>query len=552
MSAFHPIANSFPRSVGVIGGGTSGYFAALALKRRFPRLNVTIVESREVPIIGVGEATTTLMPPFLHAQLGLDVVELFQTVKPTLKLGIKFEWGLPDPNYYFTYPFGDADPIEACAFDGHVRNQSLSAMLMSRDRAPLLREPDGRVVSLLSRLKFAYHLDNAPFVAFLAKASVGAGIGHEVMTIASVATRSDGHGVSTVRGTDGRELQFDFYIDATGFRSLLLEQTLGSTFVSYASSLFCDRAIVAAVAQREGVIRPYTTAETMDAGWCWRIPLLGEDHRGYVHSSAFLSEEAALAEMRAKIPGLGEPRTVGFRSGRRRDFWIENTAGIGNAYGFVEPLESTALHMVIVEIGYLIAGLEGMERGDDTAKYVAFVNGAIGSHWDFLRWFLAIHYRFNRRRDTEFWRAARAGADTSGLAAVIERFHRDGPWVASDGERFQTGDPAFGFSGAMLLLLGQHVGGPIQARGNVTRPEWDERVAKLRALADRALPQREALAILGRDPALLSDFASAPSSWCGGDTDRVDLAGQDGRMVHPRSGGAPFTDALEPLLRSIR
>ncbi|MEI8257104.1 MAG: tryptophan 7-halogenase, partial [Deltaproteobacteria bacterium] len=138
---------SRPRSVGVIGGGTSGYFAALALRQRFPDMTVTVVESPDIPIIGVGEATTSLMPPFLHKQLGIDPVEMFRRVKPTFKLGIKFEWGLPDPDYYFTYPFGDADPIEAFAFDRDLRRQSLVSMLMGADCAPVLRGPEGQIVS---------------------------------------------------------------------------------------------------------------------------------------------------------------------------------------------------------------------------------------------------------------------------------------------------------------------------------------------------------------------------------------------------------------------
>src|SRR5262249_11227469 len=151
----------------------------------------------------------------------------------------------------------------------------------------------------------------------------------------------------------------DLYVDASGFRSLLLEKFLGSPFESYASSLFCDRAIVAAVPQTRA-IHPYTTAETMAAGWCWRIPVGGEDHRGYVHASAFLDEDAAVAEMARANPGMGEVRVVRFRSGRHRDLWLKNVVAVGNAYGFVEPLESTALHMVIVEVGYLLQGIESM------------------------------------------------------------------------------------------------------------------------------------------------------------------------------------------------
>ncbi len=476
------------RSVGVIGGGTAGWLTALALKKRFPDLAVTLVESPDIPIIGVGEATTTLMPPFLHQELGLDIVSLFERVKPTFKLGIKFEWGERD----FCYPFGDTDPLRAAACDGNLDQQSLTGMLMLANRiAP----------QLLPRQKFAYHLDNAPFVAFLAENA--AGIAHERMTIDQVMVS---HGqIDCLRGA--RELRFDLYVDATGFRSLLLEEALHSSFIDYSSSLFCDRAIVAAV---PSTMQPYTTAETMNAGWCWRIPVHHEDHRGYVHSSRFLDEESAIAEMRAKNPGMGEPSIVRFRSGRHRDFWLQNVVAVGNSYGFVEPLESTALHMVIVELAYLVAVLAGEID-------LAFANESLALHWDFLRWFLAIHYKFNRRLDTPFWKTARAETNSSGLDEAIARF-REG--VIDSG--FQVGDPAFGYSGVQLLLLGQRVFAPARRED----PNWRARVLGDRELVNAAPSQ----ALARIDPrSLLS-----PNSWILGQAERALVARKT--PLHPRAG----------------
>ncbi len=533
-----------PRTIGVIGGGTAGYFAALAIRKQFPEIAVTVVESKDVPIIGVGEATTTLMPPFLHAQLGLDIVELFNQVQPTFKLGIKFEWGSADPDYFFTYPFGDADPIEAVAFDGDLRTQSLLSLMMTRDLAPVLRGPEGQVVSLLAQTKFAYHLDNAPFVRFLALAAARAGIGHEEMTIATVVPCHDGGGVAALRSPDGRERSFDLYVDAAGFRSLLLEGALGSTFQSYASSLLCDRAIVGVVPQGD-VIQPYTTAETMDSGWCWRIPVVGEDHRGYVHASTHLSEDAAWAEMLAKNPGLKDTWVVRFRSGRHTDFWRANVVAVGNAYGFVEPLESTALHMVIVELAYLLAGIEAMDRPESSLTYPGFASEAVGAHWDYLRWFLSLHYKFNRRLDTPFWRDAREHVDVSGLEGLVGRYRRDGPWLAAEGADFLHGDPAFGFSGAMMILLGQGVEGPVRPRAGMTREVWTARTADQTASLRWALPQEAALAALRADPDMLRQFATSDRSWCTRDVELARVL-PTREWVHPRSG----MPRANPLLRA--
>ena len=531
------------KSIGVVGGGTAGYFAALALQRRFPTLKVTVLESKRIPVIGVGEATTTLLPPFLHAQLGLDVEALYREVKPTWKLGITFEWG--PANRFFTYPFGDANPLEAAAWDGDLRAQSLGSMLMVNDRSPLIREADGSITSLLGRMKWAYHLHNAPFVDFLGREAAARGITHVEGEIARVET--SGAVVDAHHLTDGRRLSFDLYVDASGFRSVLLEGALRSDFLSYASTLFCDTAVVANV-PHGGLVRPSTTAQTMDAGWCWRIPVEAEDHRGYVFSSAFLDEGRAIDELRAKNPGAGEPWVVRFRSGRHRDFWKGNVVAVGNAYGFVEPLESTALHMVVIELGYLLGCLdEGA-----TPEQVAFANERIGAHWDSLRWFLGVHYKFNGRLDTPFWKAARAEVDVGGLQPAIDRFRAEGPWVEERGQRFAPDDPTFGHSGLMMLLLGQGVVAPRAREVAGSAQAWAERTAAQRALVSRALPQAEALAWLRANPEVLRAGVEGPGAWCGGQSQRVHISPSQRSPAHPRPDDHHEADPLEHLLRPLR
>src|SRR5438046_5873519 len=152
------------RRVVVAGGGTAGYLAALALKRQLPGLDVTLIESSKIPIIGVGEATTTLMPPFLHQELGIDIVELYREVQPTWKLGIKFDWGLPG-DYFFNYPFGNGNPVEAQAHDGHINNQSLCSLMMSADRAPTVIGADGEPIPVHEHMPHAYHVQNTRLAA---------------------------------------------------------------------------------------------------------------------------------------------------------------------------------------------------------------------------------------------------------------------------------------------------------------------------------------------------------------------------------------------------
>lgn len=497
------------RSLVVVGGGTAGYFTALAVKRRFPAIDITLVESSKIPIIGVGEATSTLILPFLHRQLGIDSADLYHEVRPTWKLGIKFIWGLPGNDYYFTYPFGFTRTAEAYALDGHIAHHSLVGTLMAVDRVPIVRSPDGEIESLLARSPYAYHLDNRPFVDFLAKRARREGIRYIDAEVENAVVAHDGENIERLILDGERECRADLYVDATGFRSLLIEKTLGSPFISYASSLFCDSAVVGNVPQR-GPIQPYTTAETMDAGWCWRIPVEGEDHRGYVFSSAHLTADQARAEMEAANPGLGETWSLRFRSGRHADFWKGNTVAVGNAYGFVEPLQSTALHMVIIEIAYLISGLEAAERGEPDR---AAINRQLGAHWDYLRWFLALHYKFNRKRDTEFWRTCRETADVSGMQDLLDHHAAVGPWDGNEEAYQLVADPTFGSPGLLITLLGQQVPCPPPAALKVSPARWEEWKAENRSIASRALLQAEALDVVRRRPEILQEVVMFSGSW---------------------------------------
>ncbi|HEV7667693.1 MAG TPA: tryptophan 7-halogenase [Thermoanaerobaculia bacterium] len=509
--------NAFVQSVGILGGGTAGYLAALALRRKAPGLAVTLIESPDIPVIGVGEATTPLLPQFLHADLGLDVHTLFAEVRPTFKLGIRFLWGAPGDGD-FNYPFGPLHLLEPSVYGepgrADLRACSLQSLLMDADAVGLYRTGDGEAAeraSWTSRLgtATAYHLDNERFVSYLKRRAAEVGIERLEATLVDAEVTDDRAGGREVSGlvcADGRRLAFDLYVDCSGFRSFLLERALGSPWRSFESSLWTDRAVVADVPHGNR-LRPYTTAETMAAGWCWNIPQIDSNHRGYVYSSAHLSPEKAEAEMRRANPGMGEAREVRFRSGRHEHFWRGNVVALGNAYGFVEPLESTALHLLIRQIGQL-CGTFPLRRADH--GLAPLLNRRVGAWWDYLRWFLALHYRFNRRLDTPFWQAARAEVDVSHHAELLEAFRHRGPLSYDPAVRssFDYPDPLWGPEGIDTLLLGQGV--PCRLpRPHLSAEAWRARVARMRSVVARAESHSTALGLLAARPDLRERFAAA-------------------------------------------
>ncbi|MSR13263.1 MAG: tryptophan 7-halogenase [Gammaproteobacteria bacterium] len=499
------------RTVGILGGGTAGYLAALTLRRRIPDLEVTLIESSKIPIISVGEATTPEMVRFLHSPglLGLDIADFHRRVQPSIKLGIQFLWGAT-PDSQFSYPFQYAPLVDPMVYDGHLDNQSVAAQLMYADRAPLLDAGGGRAHSLLESVRFAYHLDNERFVAFLKEEAISRGIHYLDAEIRGVEIRDDGENVDHLVTADGRKLQFDLYVDASGFRSVLMEGALKSPFVSYQSSLFTDRAIATNL-PHDGLIKPYTRAHAFDAGWCWSTAFEDRDHIGYVYASSFISDDAAVDEMHRMHPRMGEPRQVKFRSGRHAHFFKGNVVALGNSYAFVEPLESTALHMVIYELEYLTNHFP--LRSDVASK--ARLTEKMNDLWDQLRWFLAIHYRFNRRLDTEFWRAARADADISGARDRLELFCERAPLSDRPSLFYSIIPPDF-FSGDHAfdtLLLGQGVPARL-GPPRLPAAAWHHRAKLRREIAAHALPLAKALPLL-RDvqPELLTEFMANPRSW---------------------------------------
>src|SRR5262249_4452892 len=428
---------------------------------------------------------------------------------PTFKLGIQFLWGEAGDGR-FNYPFQYAPLLDPVVHEGSPDGQSLASLLMSADRAPLIADGNGAAHSLLQIVRFAHHLDNERSVRYLTEEARRRGIHHLDTMVRGAVVTADGEEIDHLVTEDGRELRFDLYVDASGFRSVLLEGALRSPFESYAGSLFTDRAI-AGNAPHGGLVRPYTQAHTFDSGWCWTIPFEESDHLGYVYSSAFSNEEEALAEMRRVHPNLGEHRHIRFRSGRHAHFIKGNVVAIGNSYAFVEPLESTALHMVIYELEHLTNHFP--LKTDRATK--GQLNRKMNDLWDQLRWFLAIHYGFNRRLDAKFWHAARAEVDISGVEERIELFRERAPLSDRPSLAYSVFAPDF-FSGDHAfdtILLGQKLLARL-GRPRCSPEAWQRRAALRRKVVESALPQTAALPLLRDDrPELLRRFVDTPASW---------------------------------------
>lgn len=499
------------RGVAVVGGGTAGYLAALTLRALNKDLSITLIESSKVPIIGVGESTTSEIVPFLHSLLGFEPVEFYKKVKPTWKLGIKFLWGPED----FFYPFDRGPLVEAHAYEGNAQKATLNSTLMSKDQG-LISNSQGHLSAI--ETPFAYHLDNKRFVSFLREKALERNINYIDEKVIDASIGEDGESIGELLCEGGRKLVFDFYIDCTGFSSLLIGKMLGSRFNSYKDSLFTDSAIVGE-APNCGFVKPYTTAETMQNGWCWNIPQETEDHLGYVFASAFCSTDQAEEELRRKHPGVGKVRLVKFRTGRHDEFIKGNVAAIGNSYGFVEPLESTGIFVICREALLIAQNLGALTTSIELKQSLST---SVAKLWEYIRWFLSVHYRFNTRVRSKFWDACRNQADITGAQAIVEAFQKTSSALRAGVVQGPGGGHNFDGFGYDVLLLGQRIDVKV-SEPKLNLYEYQMHMRKLRSLSTGAMNSNNALKALVGQPRVLNDLC-LQAEWIK-NTEKVMLAG---------------------------
>jgi tryptophan halogenase len=481
----------------VLGGGSAGFMAALALKLKLPSLRVTVVRSKDIGIIGVGEGSTIALTRFLHDYLGVGMKKFHDVAQPTWKLGLKFlRWG-PRPSFFYTFGAAQSDaripglgkPIGFYCNDGSDDDGMVYDMhgtLMAADRVFERASGGGPAI----HGSIAYHFENEKFVRFLENYATAVGVAVVDDTVAQV--KQDERGVAGLLMQSGGVETADLYVDCSGFFSVLLGKSMEEPFGSFKASLFCDRAVVGGWDRGDEVIKPYTTCETMDAGWCWQIEHENRINRGYVYCSQFVSDEEAEREFRAKNPKVGPTRVVRFVSGCYGRSWVKNVVAVGNAAGFVEPLEATALGVIAMQSRLLADALLDADRTPRPTQ-VAEYNSFHARTWEQIRSFISVHYAFNAVLDTAFWRHCRENTDLSGARRIVEYYRENGPtplWQPTMMDAFDL----FGVGGYSTLLLGQKV--PFHRTFTPSESEqrlWSEKRRQWHDAAKRAMTVKEAL-----------------------------------------------------------
>ncbi len=394
------------RRVVIAGGGSAGWMAAAALSKTLGRvLDITLVESEEIGTVGVGEATIPTMVTF-HRLLEINEQEFMAASQATIKLGIAFEhWR--DRDQHYIHSFGTTGKDHWTAGFQHFWLEGRRRGL-ARDYGEYcfeLRAAQERRFAHLPNggINYAFHLDAGRYARFLRRFSEGFGARRVEGKIRQVLTRADDGHIEALVLEDGSRIEGDLFIDCTGFRGLLIGETLGVEFEDWSHWLFCDSAYAVQTASVRPPI-PYTRSIAGEAGWQWRIPLQRRSGNGIVFSSRFLDNDSARATLMASIEGepLVEPRLLRFRPGQRARAWEKNCVAIGLAGGFLEPLESTNIHLIQRGILRLLQCFPSVIRQADIDEY----NQQAASEIVHIRDFIILHYHVTRRRDTPFWRAA--------------------------------------------------------------------------------------------------------------------------------------------------
>jgi len=427
------------KNVIIAGGGTAGWMAAAALSKLIGKnLNITLIESDEIGTVGVGEATIPPIKTF-HKLLGINEQEMMRATNATFKLGIGFEnWGQQGDSYIHSFGLTGKE-----CWAGEFHHFWLHGLRKGHNRPfgdycfELQAAKAGKfALSKQLPINYAYHFDATLYAQYLRQFSEKLGVKRQEGMIGQVIKNTENGHISALVLKSGEKIEGDFFIDCTGFKGLLIEQALHTGYEDWSHILPCDSAIAVQTKSVESP-RPYTRSIARDSGWQWRIPLQNRVGNGLVYCSKFISDEQAKATLLANIEGemLTEPRILKFKTGRRRKGWNKNCVALGLSSGFIEPLESTSIHLIMSGIIRLLRlfPFEGVNQAS-----VNEYNNKLDSELNAVRDFIVLHYKATQRNDSEFWQHCRTMEVPDSLTHKMDLFCQSGRVFLDDGDIFRV------------------------------------------------------------------------------------------------------------------
>jgi len=443
----------------IVGGGTAGWMAAAALARVFPgRLSIRLIESEQIGTVGVGEATVPHLKLF-NQLLQIDEAEFVRTVKGTFKLGIEFvDWARIGDRYF--HGFGtighDLDLLPFHQYWIKARQQGSAAELgeysLHTKAGPLgkfmVSASDAPPKSPLADIAYAYHFDAGLYAKYLRRYAERRGVRRTEGKVVDVQLRSEDGFVEAVVLESGERVEGDLFLDCSGFRGLLIEQTLHAGYEDWSHWLPCDRA-VALACEPVGPPTPFVRCTAREAGWTWRIPLQHRTGNGYVYSSRYIGDDEAAATLVKQLDGhaIGEPRVLRFSAGQRKKAWDKNVVALGLAAGFLEPLESTAIYLIQSGIARLV---NLFPDAGFSQPVIDRYNAQTTFEIERIRDFIILHFCATERDDTSFWNYCRTMDIPEPLADNIRLFRDSGRF-------YRNAEELFALTSWVEVMIGQRI-----------------------------------------------------------------------------------------------
>lgn len=482
------------RKVVIVGGGTAGWMTAAALSNALQKqCHITLIESDNIGTIGVGEAT---IPPIklFNQSLGINENEFVQATQGTFKLGIEFvNWGRLKHSYF--HPFGsygrqfDMVDIHHHWQHAYENNQAESldnyCMAWAAAKEGRFAPPTQDARNVLSTYEYAYHFDAGLYAKFLRGYSEKKGLERIEGKICDVKQHSENGFIQSVTLENGLIIEGDLFIDCSGIKGLLIEETLKTGYQNWSHWLPCDRAW--ALPSERTELTPYTRSTAHGAGWQWRIPLQHRTGNGHVYCSKFMGDQDALDILVNNLdsPALGEPRLIPFKTGRRNKFWNKNVIAIGLSSGFLEPLESTSIHLIQASIAKLLALFP---TRDFDPIVVDEYNRIATNEIENIRDFLILHYKLTERDDSEMWRYCKSMSIPDDLNYKIEHFKRFGRLIRNDMD-------LFGNASWLAVHIGQlnypQHNDPLMQYRTVDAENWLAKLSQAMSISARRLPTHD-------------------------------------------------------------